>query len=44
MGEIILYFGCRSKDDDFLFSEELLKYYQEGIINNIYVAFSREKD
>ena len=41
-GDITLYFGCRKKDSDYIYKEELEHYHKTGIINKLYVAFSRE--
>lgn len=43
VGDTILYFGCRKRDEDFLYKEELEEYVKNGslIMHN---AFSREQD
>ncbi|KAN0050980.1 hypothetical protein ACTA71_004286 [Dictyostelium dimigraforme] len=40
-GENHLYFGCRRSDEDFLYSQELQQYHNDGLIK-LYTAFSRE--
>ncbi|KAK2711550.1 hypothetical protein QYM36_012643, partial [Artemia franciscana] len=42
VGENVLYFGCRKKDHDFLYEEELNSYVQDGVLK-LRVAFSREQ-
>ena len=42
-GEMTLYFGCRGKDWDYLYKEELSKHHEDKNIENYHVAFSREK-
>lgn len=42
VGETILYFGCRKKSEDFLYSDELDSYVEQGSLK-IYTAFSREQ-
>lgn len=39
----ILFFGCRNKDKDFIYSEELEKYVSDGFLE-LYTAFSRDTD
>lgn len=42
VGETILYFGCRKKDEDYLYQEELEQYVKNGVLQ-LHVAFSREQ-
>ncbi|ERL91636.1 NADPH--cytochrome P450 reductase isoform X2 [Dendroctonus ponderosae] len=42
VGQTVLYFGCRKKDEDFLYQEEFLKYQENGLLT-LNVAFSREQ-
>jgi len=41
-GEMTLYFGCKGREWDYLYREELTQYCAEGIIKDHHVAFSRE--
>jgi len=43
VGETILYFGCRMKNEDYLYREELERYVENGTINKLYTAFSRDQ-
>jgi len=43
MGEVVLYYGCRNKDMDFMYEEELQSYVDEGVMK-MYVAFSRDQE
>ncbi|XP_060755980.1 methionine synthase reductase [Neoarius graeffei] len=40
-GETWLFFGCRHKDRDFIFREELEKYVENGTLSHLKVCFSR---
>ena len=42
VGEIDLFFGCRYSDHDYLYKDELEKFQNEGILTNLYAAFSRD--
>merc|ERR1719369_2612781 len=42
VGETHLYFGCRNKDKDFIYREELEAWEGEGLLT-LHVAFSRDK-
>lgn len=42
VGETVLYFGCRNKERDFLYEEELTAYRDSGLLK-LYVAFSRDQ-
>ncbi|CAH1974961.1 unnamed protein product [Acanthoscelides obtectus] len=44
IGKCILYYGCRYRDRDFLYKDILDKYLQEGVLSNLYTAFSRDGD
>lgn len=41
-GETWLYFGCRNRDRDFLFREQLLDFKDQGILTGLRVTFSRD--
>uniref|UniRef100_A0A673G2Y4 Methionine synthase reductase n=1 Tax=Sinocyclocheilus rhinocerous TaxID=307959 RepID=A0A673G2Y4_9TELE len=42
-GEMWLFFGCRHKDKDFLFREELERFAHNGTLSNLIVCFSRDE-
>lgn len=42
VGDTILYFGCRHKNEDYIYEEELAKYVDEGLLK-LHVAFSRDQ-
>jgi NADPH-ferrihemoprotein reductase len=42
-GSNILYFGCRRKDLDYIYEEELRTYADIGLLTRLHVAFSREQ-
>ena len=42
VGETHLYFGCRNKDVDYLYREELERYESDGVIT-LHTAFSRDQ-
>eukprot|EP00004_Rigifila_ramosa_P020617 TRINITY_DN5360_c0_g1_i1.p1 TRINITY_DN5360_c0_g1~~TRINITY_DN5360_c0_g1_i1.p1 ORF type:complete len:641 (+),score=154.64 TRINITY_DN5360_c0_g1_i1:48-1970(+) len=44
VGESVLYFGCRNRDTDFLYKEELLGYAASGTLTELNLAFSREQE
>lgn len=41
-GPIALFFGCRYAEIDYLYKEELQQMVQEGVLPNLYLAFSRD--
>ncbi len=41
-GESLLYFGCRRRDQDFLYGDLLQFWHEHGSIQ-LYTAFSREQ-
>jgi len=43
-GPMTLYFGCKARNWDYLYKEELLRYHDEKLIENYHVAFSREQE
>ncbi|MBN3325408.1 NCPR reductase, partial [Atractosteus spatula] len=44
VGETVLYYGCRHKNEDFLYQEELEAFEKAGVITQLNVAFSRDQD
>jgi Sulfite reductase, alpha subunit (flavoprotein) len=42
-GEMTLFFGCKARNWDYLYKEELLSYHENKVIENYHVAFSREQ-
>lgn len=42
-GEMTLYFGCKGRDWDNLYADEFKQYNEEGVLNKLYIAFSREQ-
>ena len=42
--DIDLFFGCRHKTHDWLYREEMLQLKEEGILNNLNTAFSRDSE
>ena len=43
VGTNILYFGCKKRDLDYLYEDELKTFEQEGTLDKLYLAFSREQ-
>lgn len=43
LGDTVLFFGCRNKDHDYLYQEELESYLNDGTIKNLFLAFSRDQ-
>jgi NADPH-ferrihemoprotein reductase len=43
VGKSILYYGCRKKNEDYLYPEELEEYEQNGTLTKLNVAFSRDQ-
>ena len=43
VGDMILYFGCRHKDEDFIYEDELKTLQEEGVLTKLYTAFSRDQ-
>jgi sulfite reductase alpha subunit-like flavoprotein len=40
-GEAWLFFGCRQKEEDFLYRQEFEGFAADGTLTQLYVAFSR---
>nr|ANE10102.1 NADPH-cytochrome P450 reductase [Rhopalosiphum padi] len=43
IGEMVLYFGCRKKDEDFIYENELQEYVANGTLTKLHLAFSRDQ-
>ena len=43
-GKMIIYFGCRNSRMDHIYKEELEKCKMSGALDEVYVAFSRDKE
>ncbi|CAK9299129.1 unnamed protein product [Gordionus sp. m RMFG-2023] len=43
MGQNILFFGCRNKKNDYIYEEELGTYKEDGVLSELFVAFSRDQ-
>jgi NADPH-ferrihemoprotein reductase len=44
VGLNILYFGCKKSNLDYLYQEEIESFQNEGLLNKLYLAFSREQN
>jgi sulfite reductase alpha subunit-like flavoprotein len=42
VGDVDVFFGCRHADHDWLYKDELQTLQQQGIVTNLYSAFSRD--
>jgi len=43
VGKNILYFGCKNRDLDFIYSDELKAFEEDGVLTEMHLAFSREQ-
>lgn len=39
-----MFFGCRHKNEDYIYQEELEKAEKNGVLTQLHVAFSRDQD
>ncbi|XP_037533313.1 P450 (cytochrome) oxidoreductase b [Nematolebias whitei] len=44
VGETVLYFGCRHKNQDYLYQEELQEAEKNSVLTQLNVAFSRDQE
>lgn len=44
VGETVLFYGCRHRNEDFLYQEELEGFEQTGVLTQLSVAFSRDQE
>lgn len=42
LGESILFFGCRNRNIDSIYANELEEYVVDGVLNSLQIAYSRE--
>jgi len=42
VGSVDLFFGCRHEDHDWLYREEMETFDKQGVLSNLYTAFSRD--
>lgn len=43
-GPIVLFYGCRYSDKDFIFKKEIYDHLNSGLIHKLFISFSRETD
>eukprot|EP00644_Phytophthora_capsici_P007029 jgi/Phyca11/526284/estExt2_fgenesh1_pm.C_PHYCAscaffold_80159 len=44
VGKSIMYFGCRRRDEDFIYKDELETFQESGVLSELHLAFSREQE
>ena len=44
VGEMLLYFGARYEATEFLYGDEIRAYHDDGILNHLKTAFSRDQE
>lgn len=42
MGKLILYFGCRNREEDYIYGDEIFDQNSCGVYTAVFEAFSRE--
>merc|ERR1711981_487785 len=43
VGEMLLYFGARYEQTEFLYKDEFYAYHEDGVLNELKLAFSRDQ-
>jgi len=43
VGETILFFGCKRRDQDYIYEDELSAFSKDGTLTSLHLAFSREQ-
>ncbi|XP_038669660.1 NADPH--cytochrome P450 reductase-like isoform X2 [Scyliorhinus canicula] len=43
VGETVLYYGCRHKNEDYLYQEELAQFEKDSVLTQLNVAYSRDQ-
>lgn len=44
VGETVMYFGCRHKNEDYIYQEELEEAEKNQVLTQLNVAFSRDQE
>lgn len=44
LGKSMLFFGCRHREHDYIYNEELTRSHKDSIIDNLELAFSRDQN
>ncbi|KAG1689649.1 Methionine synthase reductase [Nymphon striatum] len=42
LGDYMLFFGCRKKENDFIYESEMINFEKESVLKNLYLSFSRD--
>ncbi|TYZ59896.1 hypothetical protein PybrP1_009209 [[Pythium] brassicae (nom. inval.)] len=43
VGPAVLFFGCRRRDEDFIYADELEQFEAQGVLTQLHLAFSRQQ-